>query len=393
MRRSVGSLLATGLVVGVVLTGTLTAPGRADGRGAPVAPAPVHPSETARAVPTGPAEAAACGSRPASAAGWDRVLGSLGPAWSGGDGAASTLLPDGRVLWLFGDTWSGGLSIAGQRLAGSRLVRNSVVVTQGRCAEALPTDRDALPGAHGTWLWPMHAVVAASGGPGSPATVVVLAQRVRSTGRGPFAFSRVGTAMIRLTVPWGGMPLVGTVRDLPASDVLWGAGILQQGSTTYVYGTRAVDPSEALGRELLVARVPTAHVDDLGSWRYRTQRGWSLDPLDAAVVRPAREGVSTVLGAVTSGTGVVLVTKPQEFLDDRVVALRSEHAWGPFSATTLFRSPSGERVPHYSPDVVAGSTPGGPAVVVVSRTTTSPELARRRPELTLPVFRDIATGL
>ena len=44
-----------------------------------------------------------------------------------------------------------------------------------------------------------------------------------------------------MTVRRDGAAAVASVRDRPASDILWGAATLVQGGTTYFYGTRIVD--------------------------------------------------------------------------------------------------------------------------------------------------------
>ena len=46
--------------------------------------------------------------------------------WRGADGAYSTLLPDGRVLWLFGDTFVTEQAVRAR--AGSTMVHNTVAV-------------------------------------------------------------------------------------------------------------------------------------------------------------------------------------------------------------------------------------------------------------------------
>ena len=54
--------------------------------------------------------------------------------WTGGDGAYSIALNDGRILWMFGDTLVGRVQ-NGRRLD-SRLINNSAAIQTGR----KPTD-------------------------------------------------------------------------------------------------------------------------------------------------------------------------------------------------------------------------------------------------------------
>ena len=366
--------------------GLLTAPAaaRALADGGTTVPVPVPASAR-------PSVAPACGPEPTDASGWQGLFDGLTTGWSGGDGAASIRLPDGRLLWLFGDTFTGSVSADGRRGSDARIVRNSMVVTDGSCAAVVTPGREALPGRDGTWLWPTAGAVTSAGRDGRPSVVTVVAQRLRRDAHDALGFARTGTAVVRVTVPWDGTPVVGDVSDLPRSEVLWGAGLVVDGATTWVYGTRAVDEPLVFGRELLLARAPTSSLDDVSTWHYRTTAGWSLEDRDAVVVRSARDGVSTVPSAARVGASYVIVTKPQEFLGDAVVALRAPHPWGPWTTVPLLRAPSGTTVMRYSPALVAGR-PGAGVVVVVSRTSTSMDELMADAELARPTFSDVRLG-
>jgi hypothetical protein len=374
--------------------GLLTAPAAARALSEQLSPDP-NPHTSVSALAAGavaPVDTARrCGPEPSTGKAWERLFDSLSGTWSGGDGAASLRLPDGRMMWLFGDTMTGSFDAAGRRGLDSALVRNSIVITDGACASVLPTVHDALPGAGATWLWPTQGVVAKAGSRTSAAVITVFAQRVRRTGPGAYDFARVGAATIRVSVPWRGTPTVGSVTNLPENGVLWGAALVADGATTWVYGTRAVTASLVFGRDLLLARAPTTTVGDTRTWTYRTRSGWSRDWRDAAVIRPARQGVSTVPSAQRVGSGFVIVTKAQEFLDSTVVALRSRTPWGPWTRTALFQSPSRGSVVRYSPALVSGAT-SRRAVVVVSRTSTSPAQLAADVELARPTFTDVRLG-
>jgi hypothetical protein len=330
-----------------------------------------------------------CGPEPASAAGWENLFDSRSGAWAGADGAASVRLPDGQLLWLFGDTFVGAVAGDGTRAAGSRIVRNSVVVTDGSCVQPMPTTTDALPGRAGTWLWPSAGVVTVTGTPGRTSTVLVTAQRMQRTGPGAWGFQRVGMAVVTVVVPWRGTPSVGLVSDLAGRGTAWGAALVRTGATTWVYGSR--ERAGELGRDLMLARAPTATLADRRTWTYRTAEGWSRAERAAVPVRPASAGVSTVPSVVLVDGRWVVVTKAHEFLDPEVVALASAHPWGPWTTTPLFSAPSTDDVLRYSPAVVASSARGR-LVVVVSRTSPSLALLRERAELAYPTFTDVPWG-
>jgi hypothetical protein len=333
------------------------------------------------------APARACGAEPSSAARWQRLFDSLDGDWSGGDGASTTRLPDGRLLWVFGDTFSGSVLPDGSRGPDTTITRNSIVVTEGSCATSLSPRRDALPSAPGSWLWPTHAVVSSPGDRRTPARLVVFAQRVRAIGTGPFDFVRTASAAIDLTVPWLGTPIVGRVRDISTGPVLWGAATVTDGATTWVYGTRPSTERLVFGNALLLARAPTVGVGDPRTWSFRTASGWSRHAVDAVAVRSARAGVSTVPDLHRVGADYVLVTKAQEFLDDDVVALVAPHPWGPWTSHRLFSAPSRDGLPRYSPAAVSWT--GQRCVVVVSRTATTPAGLMSDADASRPTFHDV----
>lgn len=367
----------------------------AAGAGAPSSYAPhsvagSHPaaSQTVTTTSSAPSRAAdRCGSEPRDAAGWTRLFGSLDGDWAGGDAALSVRLPDDRLLWLFGDSFIGDVAADGSRASGSRMVHNAALITRGGCATAGTPGRETLPGRHGTWLWPTSLLLQRVTEDGS-ATVVVFAQRIASTGPGPWDFRRVGAAAATLRVTPEGRADVTHLRDLPRSDVLWGAATVRRGGFVYVYGTREVDEPLVFGRELLVARSLPSKVTQPDAWEFRTQQGWSRSRDDAAVIVPAQVGVSTNPAVVMRSGLYRIVTKPQEFLDDRVVEMTSANPYGPWTSRTLFRMSSTSLTPTYSPAVVDANA-AGHDIVVVSRTSTDLRALMSDARATLPVFRDV----
>ncbi len=327
-----------------------------------------------------------CGPEPRDAAGWAALFARTDGDWSGGDAALSARLADGRVLWLFGDSFVGDVRPDGSRAPGSTIVRNSILVTDGGCADAATPGRASLPARGSTWLWPASVVRQPSRG--GSTTLVVFAQRMRATGDGAWSFERVGSASVVVRAADHGSVTVGRVRDLPSSDVLWGAASVVRGSTTYIYGTREVDEPLVMGRDLLVARAPTATVTDVRTWSYRGEHGWSRRASDAVAVVPAAEGVSTNPSVVIAGGGFRIVTKPQEVFDERVVVMSSTTPYGPWTTRVLLRSPSTPTSPTYAPAVVAVA-PGRGAVVAVSRTSTSLAQLMRDASASRPAFYDV----
>jgi hypothetical protein len=344
---------------------------------------------SAPAAALSPVPARRCGAEPSTAAGWQHLFDGLSGDWAGADGTSSTRLPDGRLLWVFGDTLVGKVGADGVRAPGTRMVRNSMLVTEGTCVTTVPTTADALPGRDGSWLWPTHSVVLHPGSASDPTVLAVFASRLTRSGAGLGGFRRVGDVVVTLRVAWHGAPKVDAVRDLPASDVLWGAALLRDDATTWIYGTREVHAPLVFGRDLLLARAPTATADDPATWTYRTATGWSSRRSAAVVLRPGRLGVSTVPSVARAGRAYVIVTKPQEFLDDRVVALSSAHPWGPWTERVIATAPSTDALPRYSPVIVAAQhLSSRHLVIVVNQTASTLEAIMRRAADTRPVFLD-----
>ncbi|BFO16351.1 hypothetical protein SHKM778_27390 [Streptomyces sp. KM77-8] len=79
--------------------------------------------------------------------------------WTGGDSTYSTLLPDGRRLWMFSDTFIGPLNSNGTRPLSAPLINQSFVVQSGNSMSTITggstSDPQALrpPPAANEWYW------------------------------------------------------------------------------------------------------------------------------------------------------------------------------------------------------------------------------------------------
>ncbi len=323
---------------------------------------------------------------PDSAAGYERAFDSLSGGWAGGDQTSSTLLPDGRVLWLFGDTLQGTWTPEGA-LIGGRMVHNSFVIQDAGCftpmtgpggAEVIPNEPD------GQWYWPQHALADGS-------RLWVTAMRVAGIAPNSLSFSIRGMVLAEFTLRPSGLPRFVGLHRSPASEagdfgVLWGTGLAREGALVYVYGTRRSLQS-VLGRDLLLASAPLARLTEPSAWRYRTASGWSPDPTRAAILVPADGGVSTALSAHRSDAGWVLITKRDEFLGTDVVALEGDDPWGPFTIHTLFAAPSEGNEMAYQPLAHPElALRDGSLLVTVNHNNTSLAVVLRDHEAFRPTF-------
>ena len=96
---------------------------------------------------------------------FNRLFTRHGGGWTGGDGTLSIPLPDGRSLWLFGDTFLGRVRSDGTRSVESPLIRNSLVVQDGRKLTTHYGGTRAAPEAFlvpqepDAWYWPGDGTV------------------------------------------------------------------------------------------------------------------------------------------------------------------------------------------------------------------------------------------
>jgi hypothetical protein len=204
--------------------------------------------------------------------------------WTGGDGAHSIALNGGRILWMFGDTLVGRVQ-DGRRLD-SRLINNSAAIQTGReptdaaitffyrtltdgSPEALvkPTDGSG-------WFWPYHGVRTPQG------LFLFLLQIEPADGPAGFGFKLVSTwigqvanldepperwVLKQQRIPWG------------SSGQVFGSAVMVQGDTCYIYGTMDDRSSGLAVKHAIVARVPTARVDDFSAWRFFANGDWVSD--------------------------------------------------------------------------------------------------------------------
>ncbi|TIC88859.1 DUF4185 domain-containing protein [Nocardioides sp. GY 10113] len=252
------------------------------------------------------------------------------PEFQGGDVGAEIMLQDGRTVWMFGDT----LRQAG---AGTMLVRNSMLVVGEDCLQVvLPEGGGAvIPDRGEVGYWPMS--LTATSYPGYD-LVTVFAQRVRTTGTGPFGFANVGPAVATYLVPVGGTPQLLEVRDLGVDDPdttrpMWGAASVVDGGWLYAYGTaRPPDPELGTGFSLHVARVRPEDVGDLQRWRYWDGAGWTRAADDAATLIGSEDGVSQTLSVFERDGTWYAFSKRDEVFGSDLVFWTSPSPTGPFTA-------------------------------------------------------------
>ena len=271
---------------------------------------------------------------------WNRVFARF-DGWTGGDGAYSFDLGDGRTLWLFSDSWIGGVA-EGKHAPGSRMVNNAIAVHQTPEAGSVP-DFDALKfhwgpkdqnghptawmtpdaarvepshiqtadGDAATWYWLADGIVA-PGPDGKPRLLVFLWHVGRTAeDKGVWSFKSVGGALAVIDNPHEPISSWNVTQfdnphtinsdqakaDPQLSEVSWGSEVMlvpksdgahsrENANELFIYG---VKETSGWNKQLVLARAPAERCEDFATWRFRTAEGWSPRPTDAV---PLADGVA-----------------------------------------------------------------------------------------------------
>ena len=163
------------------------------------------------------------------------------------------------------------------------------------------------------------------------------------------------------------------------------------GDWLYVYGTR-LPSKDSFGRALYAARAPVADARDRATWQFWDGAAWVGDPSRAAVVLPARGGVSQTLSVDVLDGQFVIVSKRDGDLGNTVYAWSSDSPVGPWTAQrgtrADFQDPSGQL--KYAPLAHPGITlADGRLLISISRNTTDFGRLLSDPSLGRPVFAEI----
>jgi hypothetical protein len=296
--------------------------------------------------------------------------------WAGGDGVSAVSLGRGQIAWFFSDTYLGpaGPAVGFSRISG--FVHNSVVVqtTTGTSSRLVTLTGGGACAAPGRVLGPPASVVSPPQAPGNPderywdedglrvgGTVVkfynrylpggvpfvptgtVLAEfgaaQLSSAGRGP-AYGAVTRPRL--------IPLPSYTPPGASSPIVWGAALLQAGSTVYVYGTQT-PATPVPDRRLYLARVPAAQLTRFGAWRFYAGGGrWAAAQQDARPVQPADTGaggrtVSSGFSVVKAGPKYWLIQADPLVGSNDIDAYPASAPWGPFESSAgvvLYRDPA-----------------------------------------------------
>jgi CARDB len=248
---------------------------------------------------------------------WDRS----GAGWTGGDGAFSVPLPDGRIAWMFADSFIGGIA-GGRRRNDSPLVNNTIVVQNGACLTTavggMRENPQALvaPDKYYGWYWP------ASGFVQDGELRIVYYHLVRDGPDDKLGHS-IGTDLARFALP--DLRLLGVERLVGEGNPAWGGATVDAGAYTYLFGVKVT----GMTWRLHVARTERGRLGD-APLEYWDGTGWDPDPGHS---QPVADDVTT-LSFLVDDRGWTLVTQPPLY-DDAITVRQAPAPEGPWGAENV----------------------------------------------------------
>jgi hypothetical protein len=258
--------------------------------------------------------------------------------WSGGDGAHSALLPDGRDVILFGDTFGGSVSATGERNPNPPFFPNSMAIVSGKQLSWVnEPGRPAIPPApDGAVHWPEAIVTTGSG-------VHVFTNRVRRIGTAVSGIQVVGQSLVTFDLNTLRLRSVTTLSTLPSdhgdTGVWWSAGAAIDDGYVYVYGVHLDQPGD-YGRSLYVARAPLGSLAETCGWRYWNGETWTPDSRLSPDARLLAKQVDAVVSVWRAGTTWHLVSQKYGMLGRDVGLWTAPAPQGPWrDEKLLYRIP------------------------------------------------------
>ena len=299
-------------------------------------------------------------------ASWDAVF-TRTSGWTGGDGAYSISLEDGRTLWLFSDTIWGDVA-EGKHQAGTVMLNNTIAThadaTPGQApkktdlsffhgpedskhaptswiqpAPHIEADRDASAG---HWYW-LGDGARLERGTARDRLVFFLNHIGRIEGdESVWAFESVGGALAvieNVSDPvdrWRPIQLdnphaIGRAQAAREGrrEISWGAAVHESGESLYIYGVRE---EASRFKTLLLAKAPVDGVEDFGRWRFWSSSGWSASLSDAELVAHDVVNELSVEAVNVGGDPLLMMVHSQPLLGSAILIRFAEHPEGPWTA-------------------------------------------------------------
>lgn len=245
---------------------------------------------------------------------YDSLFTRYGIEWTGGDGANSYRLPDGRDLWLFGDSFIDTVRPGRARPKYSSTVHNAMAYTTSKPGEFVTICKGTLqnpeayfvPDNPDDFYWPAHCFASKD-----KKQLYVFLVRVTSNGNGgAFGFDVLGMDMATLSLP--SLNILSINKITNGNRIDWSAGIMEEDDFVYIYGAESTE----FNKFMHVAR--TTKNNPIKDLRFWNGSGWTQDSSQSIKIRP---GVSESYSVFKYGEKYYLLTQgillsPDIFLYD-----------------------------------------------------------------------------
>lgn len=186
--------------------------------------------------------------------------------WTGGDATYSTLLPNGKQLWLFGDSFIDQVSENGTRPS-LRLINNCLVLQDGDELTTYHGGTSSNPRAFATppesnrWYWPGDATVAND-------TLYVFMQGFGNDTGGAWDFYRTSIDLLKMNPET--LEVYKNQRVFETPKITFGSAILEDDVYTYLYGVKV----NGTDKNVHIARTD-ATLNQV--WEYFNGTNWSTN--------------------------------------------------------------------------------------------------------------------
>lgn len=214
--------------------------------------------------------------------GLNRLFTRSGGGWTGGEGAASVPLPDGRIAWLFGHTYVDTVYTDRSRPMNARQIDNSIVIQDGASVVTLYSGSPEAPrpfadtGVEGFIYYPLNGIVRQD-------ALEILYAMYKTEGESVFDRQLVAIDVLAYELEHFGH--VRSARILSNPSILFGSAVLEDEDYIYIFGT------DTRTQYAHVARVGTESL--IGFWEYYTSSGWDPSVKESAgLVRNASDQFS-----------------------------------------------------------------------------------------------------
>jgi hypothetical protein len=295
---------------------------------------------------------------------------------AGGDGISAVRLSPSQIAWFFSDSSLGpaGPDIGLSEQSG--FVHNLVVMQTVSTGQGGSKSRDKLVTVTGggactepdqpSRASPVVSAANAGGGEherywGGDGLLVGSDVLHFYTGFRPAAFIPVSTVLADFPVgqlsnagngPAFGAVLRPSITNLPnyvpqrgGTPIVWGAAVLRQGSTAFIYGWQSPSKNSSV-HNCYLAKAPLSRLTDLATWRYYAGNGrWASSQAGA---RPITAGVSgtidTAFSVVRAAGRYWLIEHATALGSPDIYAYPARRPWGPFE-------PAGGIVLYHAPGI------------------------------------------